>query len=90
MNEKLPSPHQLMLQERETLNVSGVEDEESFDETMVVMSTSRGNLTVRGEGLHMEKLSLEIGEVLLKGEIQSLEYDDTVRSRGGLLSRLFG
>ena len=44
---------------------------------------------MRGEGLHMEKLSLEIGEVLLKGEIQSLEYDDTVRSRGGLLSRLF-
>ena len=42
MNEKLPSPHQLMLQERETLNVSGVEDVESFDETMVVMSTSRG------------------------------------------------
>ena len=54
------------------------------------METSQGTLTVRGERLHVEKLSLDRGELTLTGEIQSLDYDDTPAARDGLLSRLFG
>ena len=48
-------PHHIILEEREGLTVSGVEEVESFDENTIVMDTVRGTLVVRGEGLHIEK-----------------------------------
>ena len=47
-----------------------------------------GTLTVRGENLHVEKLTLDQGELTLTGEIQALEYDD-MAAQGGFFSRLF-
>ena len=81
--------HHIILEEREQLAVSGVEEVESFDENTIVMYTSRGTLVVRGEGLHIEKLSLDGGDLKVEGEIESLAYEDDRRERGGLLSRLF-
>lgn len=81
--------HHLILEERERLTVSGVEDVQSFDETAIVMETGRGLLVVRGEDLHIEKLSLDGGDLKVEGEIESLQYEESARERGGLLSRLF-
>lgn len=83
-------PGNLILEGRARLSVSGVMDVESFDETLVLMETSDGMLSVRGSGLHMEKLNLENGELALVGEISALEYDDRVSARTGLFARLFG
>ena len=75
--------HHIILEEREQLSVSGVEEVESFDENTIVMLTNRGTLIVRGEELHIEKLSLD-------GTIDSLTYEDSGRDRaGGLFARLF-
>ena len=49
--------HQLTLEGRERLTVSGVEDVERFDESSIVMSTAAGTLVVSGENLHIGKLS---------------------------------
>ena len=48
--------HLIILEERERLSVSGVEEVESFDENTIVMSTTRGTLVIRGDDLHIEKL----------------------------------
>lgn len=89
-NEERILPHGLTLTGRQALSVTGVTDVSAFDETEIAMDTSQGTLTVRGESLHVEKLSLDRGELTLTGEIRSLEYDDETASRGGLLGRLFG
>lgn len=83
------APHHLILEGREQLSVSGVEEVESFDETQIVMYTSKGALIVRGEGLHIEKLSLDGGDLKVEGTIDSLTYEESQREKGGLLSRLF-
>ena len=82
--------HHVVLEEREQLVISGVEEVESFDENTIVMLTSRGTLVVRGEELHIEKLSLDGGDLRVEGSIDSLTYEDGGRERGGLFSRLFG
>ena len=64
--------HHVILEEREQLAVSGVEEVESFDENTIVMYTSRGTLIVRGENLHIEKLSLDGGDLKVEGDIDSL------------------
>ena len=81
--------HQLTLEGRERLTVSGVEDVESFDESAIVMNTCEGTLVVRGEGLHIEKLSLDGGDLKVEGSVDSLTYEDAGGERGGFLARLF-
>ena len=84
------APHQVMLEDREQLTISGVEEVESFDESSILLSTARGGLEVQGEGLHIEKLSLDGGDLRVEGEIDSLTYEDGGRERGGgLFARLF-
>ncbi len=82
--------HRLLLEERERLTVSGVEEVESFDENTIVMDTAQGTLIIRGEGLHIEKLSLDGGDLKVEGTVESLVYEESRRSRGGFFSRLLG
>ena len=83
-------PHRVVLEDRSRLTVSGVEEVESFDENTIVMLTNRGTLIVRGEELHIEKLSLDGGDLKVEGTIDSLTYEDSGRDRaGGLFARLF-
>ena len=82
--------HRIALEGREKLTVGGVEDVERFDESCIIMSTCAGTLIVTGEGLHIDKLSLDGGELHVDGRICGLEYEEasSVRS-GGFFSRLF-
>lgn len=75
-------PHQLILQERGKLTISGVEEVARFDEQEVLMRTVAGKLFVRGEGLHVGKLSLDTGELRLEGHIAELCYEDEHRHEG--------
>ena len=74
----LPSQaaHHILLEGREELTVSGVEEVESFDENTIVMLTVKGTLVVRGEDLHIEKLSLDGGDLKVEGTVDSLSYED--------------
>ena len=88
---EIQAPHRVVMEDRTGLSVSGVVEVERFDESEIIMSTSRGTLAVRGEELHIEKLSLDCGELKVEGQVYSLCYeDDGLPARGGFLSRLFG
>lgn len=81
----------VILEGRKKLSVSGVVDVQSYDEEQVVLETTLGMLTIHGQKLHMERLQLEAGELLLEGElVDGLLFDDGTRPRGGFFSRLFG
>lgn len=88
--EMRPVGHHLVLEERESLTVSGVEEVESFDENTIVMVTIQGVLIVRGEELHIEKLSLDGGDLKVEGMVESLTYEEDRSRRGGFFSRLLG
>ena len=81
--------HHVILEGRASLSVSGVEEGESFDENAIVMRTSLGTLVVRGEELHIEKLSLDGGDLRVEGMVDSLTYEDDGGPRAGFLARLF-
>ena len=83
--------HHIILEEREQLSVSGVEDVESFDESTILLHTAQGALEIQGEGLHIEKLSLDGGDLRVEGRVNALIYEvgDGHRS-GGFFARLLG
>lgn len=81
--------HKVTMVDRDRLEITGVDEVESFDENSIIMSTAQGQLVVRGEGLHIEALSLDGGALKVDGRVESLTYEDVVRG-GSLWSRLFG
>ena len=66
-------PHTVILEGRERLSISGVVDVQSFDEEQVLLETVRGMMVVRGQGLHVERLQLEAGELIVEGEVGLVE-----------------
>ena len=84
--------HRLNVIDRESMTVTGVRDVMSFDESEIMLETGMGMLTIRGSDLHVNRLTLEKGEVDVAGKIDSLTYADvgTYKRQGeSLLSRLF-
>ena len=83
-------PHTVLLEDRRLLTVSGVSDVDSFDEHVVIVFTDQGELVVRGNDLHINRLSVEVGELLLEGKISSLAYqDEAPKASGGFFSKVF-
>ena len=91
MPEQKPAlPHNVILEDRRLLTVSGVSDVDSFDEHTVTIFTDLGELIVRGSDLHINRLSVELGELLLEGSIASLTYQDSApKTAGGFFSKVF-
>ena len=82
--------HHVLLEDREQLVISGVEEVESFDESAILLTTAQGGLEIQGEGLHIEKLSLDGGDLKVEGRVNALVYEAEGGRRGGLLARLLG
>ena len=66
--------HNVIMEGRKKLSVSGVEDVDSFDEHEVVVYTNMGLMEIKGRDIHMNKLSLETEEIILEGEFSSIAY----------------
>ena len=87
-NISLSKPHLVTLENRESLKLTGIRDVPGFDEQTVNLLTPMGNLIVKGESLHISKLSLDTGEVTVDGKINSLQYIGNERSKG-IMSKIF-
>ena len=83
-SETLQKKHSLNLESREILNITGVEDVPLFDEQNVSVLTQQGNLVIKGTALHITKLSLDVGEVCVEGNISAMQYIENSRQKGFL------
>lgn len=91
MQEKIiRKNHNIILENRKSLNISGITDVDSFDEREIRLFTELGELTIRGRELHIDSMSVESGDMIITGDIWSLIYGDKER-RGPVsaLGRLF-
>jgi len=81
----------LVLENREKLSVSGVLDVLSFDDQVVMIETELVLLTVKGQNLRINKLSIDTSEVIVEGEISYLAYSEASqnKSSSGFLSKIF-
>lgn len=80
--------HDLTLQGRRALTMTGVTEVVSFDESAVVLRTGLGLLMVHGQQLQLRQLSVEGGEVRVDGTVTALVYEEP--RQGGWLRRMLG
>ena len=77
---QVQKPHKLVINNRKTSAVTGVLDVLSFDLNEILLETEQGMLMVKGKDLHVNRLSVEKGEVDLAGHIDSIAYSDISQS----------
>lgn len=88
MDEK--TVQSLLLENKEVLNVTGVENVDNFNDETVVLITNKGMLTIKGEKLNISKLNVDEGKLIVKGIINSLVYSEHEgKKEKGLIKKLF-
>ncbi len=85
------APHKVVIDSREKIIITAVEDVDSFNEVEIILLTNHGFITVTGEDLHINKLNLEDGQLVVEGKIQSIDYADheEQRTKRGMFSKMF-
>lgn len=85
----LAKHHKLLVSNRTNASLSGVLDVISFDLKEILLETQEGMLTIRGSDLHINRLSVEKGDVDIDGHIDALQYTDVAHKGESFLGRLF-
>lgn len=89
----LNSFQNIVLENREKLNVTGIHDVFSFDDQIIIIETELGLLTIKGEDLKINKLSLDTSDFVVEGKINSLNYSSQENIPGkkgkSILSKIF-
>ncbi|MBO5281764.1 MAG: sporulation protein YabP [Lachnospiraceae bacterium] len=92
LNTAVTRAHKVTMNNRRTCSITGVNDVLSFDVHEILLETEQGMLMIKGQELHVSRLTLDKGEVDVDGRIDSFTYSDVAGTAGkseSLLSRLF-
>ena len=89
-DKKSMIPHNMIMENREKLTLTGVIDIHSFDDELVLVETNMGILTIKGNDLKMNKLNLDNNELIVEGKMVALVYSDSeIGKKGGMLGKIF-
>ncbi len=93
VNNKPSEPkgfHNLFLENRNVLSMTGVTDVDNFDERSITLYTQLGELVIQGRDLHINSMNVETGDLSVEGDIWSLVYGDKDRKKTPtVFSKLF-
>jgi sporulation protein YabP len=91
-NKKVTNNFQnIVLENREKLKVSGVQDVLSFDDQMIIVQTTLGLLTIKGENLRVNKLIIDTSDFSVDGNVSNLSYTNgsEVKGHSNFLGKIF-
>ena len=88
--EKQKINHNLFLKDREKVEISGVDEVNSFDENKITAFTTLGFISIKGFNLHIQKFNTNTKELNIVGKIDEIKYSNNKKHEGkSFLSRLF-
>lgn len=88
MEEIIRSNHNVIIEDRKKLTLSGVKDVLSFDDETLLLETAQGRMTVKGAGLHIVNFDTQSGDLFAEGKIYAAVYTSDEKN-GGFFSRVF-
>ncbi len=80
--------HDLVIESRKKATMTGILDVESFDEETIVAQSECGEIYIKGSSLKISRLSVESGDMIVEGNIDSVVYSEG-KSAGGFFSKVF-
>ncbi len=88
LSENYDKTHNLILEDRKKLTLTGVISVDNFDDNSIILKTNLGTLNIRGEGLNISEFSVQSGQAMVLGNVFALVYTNDTAG-GGFFSRLF-
>ena len=88
INSDIKAVHNVILENRKKLSMSGVKKVINFDDNIVVLNTQMGEMTIKGENLHISKMDVDTGDLSVTGNIIGLIYNETTHGVS-VIKRLF-
>ena len=92
MEDKGCKKHVINMIDRQRLSITGVSDVFSFDEDIIELETNQGCLDIKGAGLHIVKMNIDDGELIVEGTVDEMLYHENPgagKKKGTIISKLF-
>ena len=87
MEDNSGGAHSVSMTDRRRVELSGIREVESFDDTGIVLISELGDLTLEGEALKIDSFSVDSGKAAVSGKISALYYTDKAKPKNGWFSR---
>ena len=88
----ISSNHNISINQRKNITITGVKKIENFDESEFLLETNMGYIMIKGSSLEIIKLDTYQGDVSIKGKIDSLNYLESSKKQEkqeSIISKLF-
>lgn len=81
--------HNLFIEDRKQITVTDVKDVDNFNEETILLIIHEGGLLLKGQEMHIQKLDLEEGKVIITGSVTSVTYTEKKeKAEGGFLKKM--
>ncbi len=80
--------HNIIIESRKKLNISGIKEVMSFDDETIILESVYGRLTIKGEDLNIISFNTDSGDLSAEGKLYAVVYVDDTKRSGGFFSRL--
>ena len=87
--KKVVLPHSLIIDGRKSISVTGVTEADNFNDEEIILYTSYGQITIKGENLQISVLNTERGDVSASGKVNAVFYSDQSVKHQGFFSKVF-
>ena len=88
MAEKDRKLHNVIMEQRRKLNMSGIMEVIGFDDETITLESDMGMMTVKGEGLKIGSFSASSGDIDIEGTIIEIVYTGDSSVKGGFFRKL--
>lgn len=88
INDKKFINNKVVLENRKKVLISGVEKALSSNDSCIVLQVSGAKLFITGSDLHIEKLDVESGEVVVLGNFDGFKFGNSTKG-GSFFKRVF-
>lgn len=92
LNQRNSKTHNITINNREDIKMTGIIDVLSFDEELVICQSDIGVLVLKGMNLHVKKLDLDNSILELNGYLTGLQYEqDHVlsKNKSSIFTKIF-
>ena len=81
--------HKVNMEDRKRASFTGINDVATFDAGKMLLYSECGTIQVKGANLHVNRLSVEKGELEIEGRIDSITYSESgIKKNESFINRL--
>ena len=89
MEKRIGEVGNVIIENRERTNITGVIDVIGFDDETISLNTNLGGLVLQGRNFKINNLNVDIGELVVDGIVDALSYEEIGKKKGSLWGRMF-